>query len=225
MREICFLPDARCRMNRLIFTPDEMRPGLPLLCYLHGAGERGTKTDHLYRHGVAKLLHEGRLTCEAVVLIPQCPAHLVWNNVVEEVKAMIDQTIAEYGCDRERITLTGSSMGGYGTWEMGVTYGNFFAGVAPVAGGGMSWRCANLRTTPVWAFCGTEDTAVPPVYSQLMVDAVNAAGGSARMTLLPGKGHNDGIAEAYEETDLIPWLLRQRRTDFTRVPDPYEEMF
>lgn len=42
-------------MNYAVYYPEDYTD-LPLLVYLHGAGERGTKFDHLYRHGVPLLL-------------------------------------------------------------------------------------------------------------------------------------------------------------------------
>ena len=48
-----------------------------------------------------------------VVLCPQCPANNVWDNVAEKLKNTIDAVVAEYGIKKDRIVLTGSSMGGF----------------------------------------------------------------------------------------------------------------
>lgn len=210
-------------MNYTVFYPD-MYQGLPLIVYLHGAGERGVIEEHLYRHGIPKLIREGK-EIPAVVLCPQCPEWAVWDNVVERVKSIIDSVAEEFSILADRITITGSSMGGFGTWMMGLTYNNFFAGIAPVAGGGMSWRTANLKRTPVFAIHGVEDSVVPISYSELMVKGVNNAGGSAVLLPLPGKEHNDGIDAAYRETDVIEWLTAQRRKDFSKQPEVCSEYF
>lgn len=223
MKKIVRLADHRCPMNYTIHHPAQTA-GLPLMVYLHGAGERGTKVDHLDSQAIPMLLAKGK-EYPAVILCPQCPAQLVWDNVVTDLKALIDQIVEEFAIEKDRIVLTGSSMGGFGTWTMGLTYRNFFAAIAPLAGGGMSWRTSNLRTTPVWALHGAEDTTVPPLYSRLMVDGVNKNGGRAELTLIEGKGHNDGINYIYEHTGLIDWLLAQRRTDFSYVPEFLEHKF
>ena len=225
-REIFSSPDGSC-MNYGVFFPaslDKSGHELPLIVYLHGAGERGRCFEHVYRHALAQMLDEGA-ELEAVVLIPQCQAALVWDNVVTELKALIDRTVMDYGVRRDRICLTGSSMGGFGTWMMGMTYPDYFAAIAPVAGGGMAWRAPKLRTTPVFAWHGAADKVVIPEYSRIMAVAVNAAGGRADLTLLRDKGHNDGIDCAYAHTDLLEKLLRARRTDFRPVPEICEEMF
>ena len=213
-------------MNDRVYVPKETKE-LPLLVYLHGAGERGDtpdKIDHILRHGIPKLINEGR-EFPAVVLCPQCPTNAVWDNIVFEVKALIDTVAREYAILPDRILLTGSSMGGYGTFAMALAFPSFFAAIAPVSGGNMSWRASNLKTTPVIAAHGACDTLVPPVCSELMVDAVNAAGGKAELLLLDGMGHNDAIDYAYRQTDLIDRLLAYRRTDFTPVPEFCHECF
>ena len=215
--------DNGYNMNYEVFCPEQYAE-LPLLVYLHGAGERGGVLEHVERHGVPKLILEGR-DIPAVVLCPQCPEWAVWDNVVRDLKAVIDHVAEEFRIQKDRICITGSSMGGYGTWMMGKTYTNFFSAIGPVAGGGMAWRTSNLRTTPVLAVHGAADDDVLPIYSTLMVDGVNAAGGSARLILLPGEGHNDGIDSAYRHTELIDWLLAQRRTDFEPVAENCSEYF
>lgn len=215
--------DGECRMNYIVYYPDDYKD-LPLLVYLHGAGERGLNADHITAHGVAEMAERGD-DIKAVVLCPQCPAESVWDNIVDEVKAIIDKTAAEYDIKPDRICITGSSMGGYGTFAMVMAYANFFSAMGPVAGGSMGWRAAKLKATPAYIMHGTDDTSVEPVYSEIMAKSINEKGGCAKLLMIEGKGHNDGIDYAYENTDLIEWLLAQRRTDFSRVKEPLEEMF
>ena len=211
------------RMNYVVYYPDNYS-GLPLLIYLHGAGERGLTVEHLTRHGVPRLIAEGR-EIPAVVLCPQCPAQFVWDNVVSELKAIIDHVVEEYQIERDRICITGSSMGGFGTWAMAATYRSFFSAAAPVAGGGLPWCGPQLVRLPIRAYSGDLDEVVPVKCSEMMVEAVKQSGGTASMTYLHGFGHNDGIYEAYANTDLIDWLLAQRRTDFSYIPCVCEEFF
>lgn len=210
-------------MNYKVFYPDTYKD-LPLIVYLHGAGERGHDISHLYRWGIPKLINEGK-EIDAVVLAPQCPSDLVWDNIPQTVKKIIDKVADEFDIKKDRISITGSSMGGFGTWMMGKTYPSFFAAIAPVAGGGMSWRCSKLRTTPVFAVHGSADDVVPCVYSELMTESVNANGGNAVLLKLEGLNHNDGIDFAYKNTELIDRLIKQRRTNFDYVPEVCEDLF
>jgi len=211
------------QMNYAVAFSDDFKDQ-PLLIYLHGAGERGKNFDHVYRHGVPKLIKEG-LDIDAVVLYPQCPGSFIWNNMVKELKEIIDSVVAEYNIAKDRILLTGSSMGGYGTWEMGMCYPEMFAAIAPVAGGGVVWRTGKLIKTPVLAYHGDLDDLVPASQSEIMVNTTNRYGGMAQLTILKDKGHNDGIDYAYRETDLIPRLLTYRKDDFAHIPEVCEELF
>ncbi len=228
MQKKIVTPAGETELNYILYTPanksETELSSLPLLVYLHGAGERGKKVEHLYRHALPMFLEEGR-EYEAIVLCPQCPADGVWDNYVKKLKALIDEVVEEYGVQKDRISLTGSSMGGYGTWMTALTYRNFFAAIGPVAGGGMSWRAGALVKTPVYTLHGDKDTAVPMVCTELMVNALKNAGGNVRFDVLVGFEHNDGIDEAYGNTELVEWLISQRRTDFERVPDICEEWF
>ncbi len=208
------LANAENKLNYMLYYPEDYK-NLPLLVYLHGAGERGGELSHLYRHGVPKFLNLGK-EYPAVVLCPQCPCEFVWNNIVVETKSLIDKIVSRFDILPDRICITGSSMGGFGTWEMGMTYTNFFSAIGPVSGGGLSWRSGNLVSTPVFAIHGKKDDLVPVIYSELMVNGVNKNGGNAKLLTLENFGHNDAINEAYENTNLVDWLLSQRRTDFTK---------
>lgn len=186
----------------------------PLIVFLHGAGERGNGGSDLERvkvHGLPKYIAEGR-EFPAVILCPQCPENMVWNNIVVSLKKLIDQVIADYNTDPHRVSITGISMGGYGSWEMGITYPDFFSAIAPVCGGGFYWRGGNLVKMPVWAFHGDKDDMVPVENSLSMVNSVNGAGGNARLTVFHNVGHGSWD-DAYLHTDVIDWLISQRRDE------------
>ena len=212
-------------LGHMLYIPKNMSAEMPLLVYLHGAGERGDKLEHVERHGVPYLIKNEGVEIPAVVLCPQCPPQFVWNNIVTDVKLLIDKVAEDYGIKKDRICITGSSMGGYGTWEMGITYPNFFSAIAPVCGGGMQWRSEKLLNTPVKAYHGNKDDVVELVNSELMLKNIIAKGGTAELVVLDGFGHNDGIYEAYKNRDLMDWILKQRRTDFSPLKEVCSEYF
>ena len=133
--------------------------------------------------------------------------------------------MAKYGIKPDRIVLTGSSMGGFGSVMMGMTYRSFFAGIAPVSGGGMSWRSKNLSDTPMLFYHGDKDDLVPVECSFMLFDELKRKGYEAQLKILHGFGHNDGIEKAYEDSYLINWLISRRRLKFNYIPEFLEEMF
>ena len=60
------------------------------------------------------MLDEG-LPVKAIILASQISGY-IWNTVVNEISELIKEIIAIGNVDSERISLTGLSMGGYGTW-------------------------------------------------------------------------------------------------------------
>ncbi|MBE6538750.1 MAG: phospholipase [Ruminococcaceae bacterium] len=201
-------------MGYYVFLPRDYSPEkkYPMIVFLHGAGERGNGKDELERvkkHALPKYCSEGA-ELPAILLCPQCPEVFVWNNVVIELKALIDKVADDYNADKRRISITGISMGGFGTWEMGITYPDYFSAIAPICGGGLSWRCNLIKDMPIWAFHGDADTAVPLKNSVEMVDKVNSEGGNAKLTILHGVGHSSWD-DAYLDTKLIEWLISKER--------------
>lgn len=212
-------------LNNIVYIPENGNASeLPLLIYLHGAGERGNNLDHLSRHAIPRLIENGR-EYNAIVLCPQCPANNVWDNVVERLKNTIDAAVSEYGIKRDRIVLTGSSMGGFGAVMTGMTYRNCFAGIAAVSGGGMSWRSSNLSDTPVMLYHGDNDNIVPIENSLMLYNSLKSKGCNAELNILYGYGLNDAIEKVYEEGNITNWLLSQRRERFDYIPEFLEELF
>jgi hypothetical protein len=65
---------------------------------------------------------------------------------------------------------------------------------------------AAIGPTPIWLFHGTVDPVVATRQSELMFDAVKAAGGHIRLWLYQGVSH-DSWSRAYNEPELPRWLL------------------
>jgi predicted peptidase len=99
-------------------------------------------------------------------------------------------------------------MGGLGAWRIAAAHPEVFAAVVPISGGGNPADAKRLLHVPIWAFHGELDEIVPLEQGRRMVDAVSAAGGMAKLTVLSGVGH--GICERVcERSDVWDWLLRQ----------------
>lgn len=190
---------------------DRDKESLPMIVFLHGAGERGNNIELVKIHGIPKLFesNEDHLGLRVITLSPQCPEGKVWNHLVFRLKELIDHIAAEYNADRHRISLTGISMGGFGTWEMGMTFPGYFSALAPICGGGQSWRASVLRDTPIYVFHGDADSVVPIEYSKEMIRVIENAGGKPSFTVYHGVDH-DSWTRAYGTTGLIEWLIAQK---------------
>lgn len=148
-----------------------------------------------------------------IVISPQCPAGERWQP--EQLIALLDRVSKKHAVDDKRVYLTGLSMGGYGSWELGIQHPERFAAIAPICGGGttieirLARRVENhpLKSLPVWAFHGAKDSVVPLSESERIVDAFKAIGNeNVKLTVYPEAGHNSWT-ETYDNPKLCEWFL------------------
>jgi len=200
------------KMQGIITTPtgyDPEKETLPVIVFLHGAGERGSNIEDVKVHGIPKYFtkdpdYKG---LRAITLSPQCPKGMVWNQLPYPLMTWIRAAMAHVGAKEDHVAITGISMGGFGTWEMLMTFPKFFCCGAPICGGGMSWRTDALKGKRIRAFHGLDDTVVPFSYSQQMVNAARAYGADVTLTAFDHVDH-DSWTPTYETTDIIEWLVR-----------------
>jgi predicted peptidase len=193
----------------LLFLPQryETQEQWPTILFLHGAGERGSNLEYVKRHGVPRIIEE-QPDFPFIAVSPQCPRGQYWS--AASLSQLVDEAIASYRVDPDRLYLTGISMGGYGTWRLAAAQPQRFAAIAPICGGGNPGEACNLKNLPVWAFHGARDTIVPLSESEEMVEAVRACGGNVKFTVYPEAGH-DSWTQTYNHPELFDWFLQHRR--------------
>jgi predicted peptidase len=195
----------------LLYLPKDYKQqkSLPLVMFLHGAGERGDNLDLVKIHGIPKRIEEGQ-EFPFIAVSPQCPEDSWWTRELEPLKLLLDTLIKTYKVDKKRIYLTGLSMGGFGTFHLAGLYPKYFAAIAPICGGGHGSFAENLKNIPTWVFHGDADTIVPIQESQRMVNAIKRAGGKAKFTIYKGVGH-DSWTQTYNNPKFYEWLLSHNK--------------
>ncbi|CAN5228772.1 prolyl oligopeptidase family serine peptidase [soil metagenome] len=179
----------------------------PLVVFLHGSGERGADLEAVKMHGPPKLVAAGA-AWPAVLVSPQLEAGADW--MPADLHALAAMLVARMRIDARRVLATGLSLGGMGVWNWAAAYPQDLAAIAPVCGFGDPKEACRARSVPVRAYHGAADTVVPLAAQQASVDALRACGGTVDFIVYPGVGHN-AWDPAYNDPDLLPWLLRQRR--------------
>ena len=211
---IQYLQNEKATLKYILTTPTDfdISESLPMVVFLHGAGERGNEIEKIKAHGIPKLFsknqdHEG---LRAIKLSPQCPDERTWYDYKWDVIALIDEVAEKYNVDKSKISLCGISMGGFGTWEIALQVPEKFAAIAPICGGGMGWRAWYLRNTPIRVYHGKLDDLVPLCMSETMVEAVRSHGGNVEFVVYDDLYH-DCWTRAFEQTDLISWLVNSQK--------------
>lgn len=178
----------------------------PLIIYLHGAGTRGETTEKLRKQKRCFLTLKQRQTARGYILLaPLCKGG-TWNEWMSQLIRLVEQTRELPYVDETRVHLTGTSMGGYGTWELASLRADWFASAMPICGGGIPVFARNLVDVPIRAFHGLRDQTVDPMESLQMAKAVNVYGGHAELILFPDMEHSCWGA-VYTDERNYDWLL------------------
>lgn len=188
----------------------EKNGGVPLLLFLHGAGERGSTSEEIGKvkvHGPPKLLDKeefaGKFPC--VTVSPQCKNDFCWSPA--QLMLLLNHIETNFKIDKNRIYISGISMGGFGTWMCLQEAPNRFAAAAPICGGAKPEWADKLTEIPIWNFHGDKDGAVPFVLSQAIVNSILKAGGKKIIfSVYNGTGH-DVWTRTYDNQLLFDWLF------------------
>lgn len=177
----------------------------PMVLFLHGAGTRSEGTEILKKNSCFMNLQKRQDARGYILVAPLCQRG-DWNEWMAILIRLVGSLREEEFIDQSRVYLTGNSMGGYGSWELGSLRADWFAALMPVCGGGLGWMAIELADLPIRTFHGLCDNVVDPIESLQMAKAVNKAGGHAELILYPKLSHNcwDTV---YSDEHNYDWLL------------------
>ena len=199
----------------LLYLPSEIDSDddkrWPVILYLHGRSLRGHDLSMLRRYGLPRYLAEGR-DLPFIVVAPQLPDGQSWTDV-DRLAALLEEVLTQYSADRDRVYLTGYSMGGGGVWRMAQAYPDMFAAAAPLAAltpaPSDAWVRA-LTRLPLRVYHGTADEAAPFSGAEAMVTALRQGGVDAELRPYEGADHGD-LTRIYADPTLYEWFLAHRR--------------
>ena len=155
-----------------------------------------------------------------------------------DVLKCIKMAKEKFNVDDDRVYLVGSSMGGFGTWNVATRHPELFAAIVPIYGGGdyhvftpketldmlSAWdtylldkssssaQLEDLLNVPILVLHGDQDQSVNVNLSRYLVRMLQRWDYDVRYVEVPGKGHVElGL---WDQT--IDWLLQHKRNPFPR---------
>lgn len=199
-------------MDYCLNIPDHPERNMPLVVFLHGALEIG-HVELLQDYGIVNTTKEIYGNDYPFFLLLPCTHVYGWTSasVTGTLIALIDSVCDEYDIDRQKIIITGHSLGSTGTWKMIGLYGDYFSAAVPVSCGIDEEidfnQCAKV---PVKAFCGTNgmDEHNFGLGMERIVGRINDVGGNAVYTVIEGADHEAMVTAAYTK-ELFDWMLSQ----------------
>lgn len=201
---------------------------LPLVVFLHGAGERGNNNTDQLRHCIRFFLDDSVSTRYPFLLMaPQCPAEQRWVNTdwrllehemeaeptaqLQAVFTVIDSLIASGSADPSRVYISGISMGGFGVWDAIQRHPEKFAAAIAICGGGDPHYAEEIKAMPIYIFHGQRDKLVKPSRSQQMYDALQDVGNMETVYVTyPDQGHLCWD-RAFSTPGLFKWLFSKKK--------------
>ncbi|WP_103866781.1 prolyl oligopeptidase family serine peptidase [Aquimarina sp. I32.4] len=179
----------------------------PVLIFLHGSRENPSLNEVKKDFLPIKFTKDKNLP---LILISPSNSFDKWS--VDILNQMLDDVINKYNIDKNRIYLSGHSLGGWGTWNWALENPERFAAVVPISGcfqGDIKtpWR---LRHLPIWIFHGEKDENTNVNCNINTVKHINKYNGKTKITIYPDAGH-DIWELPFIKNNLIEWLLDQNK--------------
>lgn len=158
-----------------VFKPHNAKGRLPLVVFLHGAGDRESTPEQFWdtaEHVAHKLDYKEN---GFVVLVPQCKPGEIWNPHL--IKGLIDTVVRDHSdvVDDDSVYLVGHSMGARGVWDTAFRYPHAFAGLVTIAGVGCYLLAHKIVHVPTMIVHGVMDRTVDMDESLRMHSALMAA--------------------------------------------------
>ncbi len=170
-----------------LFTPDLAKnlndtTKYPLIIALHGSGESGNDNEgqllQNFAKGWAKDFVQQKNPC--YVLAPQVNYKNLWGDkdINEILNTTLDSLIVNTKIDKDRIYLTGYSMGGWASWYYSYLFPERFAAIVPMSGfwiedfNNLSLEkfVKNYPKTPVWNLHHRKDGDQNISNSRIMIE-------------------------------------------------------
>lgn len=216
-----------------VYVPADYTPkrAWPVVLSLHGAGERGSDGLLQTEIGLGTALRRYSDRYPLIAVFPQAPPDTRWPGASSRIAlGALDATLEEFHCDRDRVYLTGLSMGGNGAWYLAYRDTTRWAAVLvacgwvnpnanhptaepvvpPADGPAIETLAERLRRVPIWQYHGAVDDVISPADSRRLAAVLDSLGAPAHYTELPGVGHGCWDA-AYASPEVAAWLLAQHR--------------
>lgn len=217
-----------------LYIPDDYTPSkkYPVILFLHGAGEIGNDNTLQLNNIKNMFVYNADYIAQSILICPQTPEWWSLDSYYGDGKGtlssamhLLEEVQKKYSCDKNRIYLTGLSMGSFATWDLLERYGDVFAAAVPVCGGGNEMNAAAYVDIPIIMYHGTADPTVSFESSQRTYDAIVAGGGTKALLIsLEGVGH-DAWKQAYADRGMFAWLFAQDKSKNSFVKYQYMPSF
>jgi pimeloyl-ACP methyl ester carboxylesterase len=187
----------------------------PVILFLHGAGEGGTDLNGIFIHGPCGV------TSRNPAMVANLPFILVspqstrgWDaTMIKAVTSLLKVLPEHYRLDKDRVVVTGLSMGGIGSWAALADAPELYAGAVPMCA--RQWPDPDalalaIQNKSLWLIVGGVDADAFLGGQIKMNAALVEVGADTQIKIVPNMGH--GVWEIYyNNPEFYHWIARQFR--------------
>ena len=212
------IPYEYCTFEPEGYKADSTRR-YPLLIVLHGrGGQHSSFKEHCDAAAKRYLTSKAKSEFPSIIIYPRCVSQQYdgssWSP--QKLNILMKDVLAKYRVTKERVYLTGVSMGGNGTWRFATEYPQYFAAIAPICGWGDSSDVRQLKKMPIWVFHGEKDNTVPTNETYDMVNAFKRLNQPIKVTIIPDADH-DISDRVMQDPEYLSWMFKQKRAKRAKV--------
>ena len=183
----------------------------PLVVLLHGAGgDEGNFLDD-YSQLWPKLAEEHGYLLASVNGRGPLSGYAKENGAEQDVMDVLGIMQKRYNVDPNRIFLGGHSMGGMGTWRIGMAYSDRFTGLIPIAGTVKAVSDGALngggKKLPLMIIAGEKDALVPAAGCKEAAEKAKGLGYPVNYKEYPNQNHLS--VAVVSVPDIFTWLDAQ----------------
>lgn len=181
----------------------------PLCIYLHGSSNTGSGLEKrepgVNRFADAAIYGKN----PSIVIAPEAPAGTkAFKDIAPRIFVLVDHLIAHLPVDRDRIYVTGYSMGGMGSWALVAARPELFAAAAPVGGPLGGTKIESLPKIPIWLHFGELDRGEEFRGITKQLQESNPA---FKATEYRGADHVGFHFKVAKDPAFYEWMFAQRR--------------
>lgn len=186
-----------------------LKEPFPLFVHLHGAGSRANDVEvgkvEIAAERLAREEQYEKTPC--LIVVPTCPPDTFWGDHVDKLEGLIDTLTNALPIDRNRIYLSGYSMGARGIGSLLKSRPKFYA-AAMFADGDADQDWVENVDTALWLwFSGERDMAK----AESVAKAYNEAGKKAHYEGFQEFTHNQIHWKLAHDEEVFPWMFDQVR--------------
>ena len=197
------------KLSYILDLPQNIKTKIPLIVFLHGSGERGNNLEIVKAH--SPFTYKNLIKEPVAILAPQCPENTWWDT--DAVYFLIREISEKYKIDKERIYLTGLSMGGWGTLKLAGEHPEMFAAVAAVCAPTDRVMLANIhqyKDLNIKLYHGGLDDVVLPENAFNFYQKLHPINPKAELIIFPNDNHNSWDS-TYSDPKLWDWMLSLKK--------------